>query len=268
MNLPNGYTLRVEQSRSGGRELYGVFAHKRDPDGKITTLTAKHGELITGGLGGNVSLQLYDGHLSTWNTANGTNSTFEFDNYNWPLNLAELMRFRGRGGDERELTLAELLRGYRYNLVARRFGAQPATNPEPQEPPEHIVAPSAVAAAFHQRIVFALSMLFLPLLAAPMGIMTRRSSRSFGLILGLILIVSYQKCLDFTAAYARATSAPAGMILWSEFAVFAVGTTYLFVRTDLQAGTPPVQQLEAGWIGIRDRIKAIFRPRRLAQART
>src|SRR4051812_1918040 len=67
MNLPNGYTLRVEQSRSGGRELYGVFAHKRDPDGKITTLTAKHGELLTGGLDGNVSLELYDGHLSTWN---------------------------------------------------------------------------------------------------------------------------------------------------------------------------------------------------------
>ena len=30
MNLPNGYTLRVEESRSAGRELYGVFAHKQD----------------------------------------------------------------------------------------------------------------------------------------------------------------------------------------------------------------------------------------------
>src|SRR5262249_42070491 len=134
--------------------------------------------------------------------------------------------------------------------------------------PEHIVAPSAVASAFHQRIVFAISMLFLPLLAAPMGIMTRRSSRSFGLILGLSLIVSYQKCIDFTAAYARATAAPAGLILWSEFAVFAIGTTYLFFRTDLKAGTPPVQQLEAGWTALRDRIKAVFRPKRLAQART
>jgi lipopolysaccharide export system permease protein len=267
MNLPNGYTLRVEQSRSAGRELYGVFAHKQDPDGKITTLTAKRGELITGGLDGNVSLQLYDGNLSTWTPQTGANSTLQFDNYNWPLNLAELMRFRGRGGDERELTLAELLRGYRFNLASGRFGPQTEANPEPEEPPEHIVAPSAVAAAFHGRIVFALSMLFLPLLGAPMGIMTRRSSRSFGLVLGLSLIVSYHKLLEFTGAYASATGAPAGLILWSEFALYAIGTTYLFFRTDLKAGTPPVQQFEAGWMTVRDRIVSVFRPKRLAPAR-
>ena len=92
MNLPNGYTLRVEESRSGGRELYGVFAHKQDPDGKITTLTAKHGELVTGGLDGNVSLQLDDGNISTWTPQAGANSTIAFDNYNWPLNLAEQLR--------------------------------------------------------------------------------------------------------------------------------------------------------------------------------
>ena len=259
MNLPNGYTLRVDQSRSGGRELYGVFAHKQEPDGRITTLTAKQGELITGGLDGNVSLRLYNGNRSEWDPKTNATSTLQFDGMDWPLNLAELMRFRGRGGDERELTIAELLRGYRYNLLAGRFGSQADANPEPEEPPEQIVAPSAVAAAFHNRLVFGISMLFLPLLAAPMGIMTRRSSRSFGLVLGLSIIVSYHKCLDFTAAYASATGAPAGLILWSLFALFATGSTYLFFRTDLKAGAPPVQQLEAAWLSFRDRIAAVFR---------
>ncbi len=259
MNLPNGYTLRVDQSRSGGRELYGVFAHKQEPDGQITTLTARQGELITGGLDGNVSLRLYNGNRSEWNPTTHATSTLQFDGMDWPLNLAELMRFRGRGGDERELTLGELLRGYRYNLLAGRFGSQADANPAPQQPPEQIVAPSAVAAAFHNRVVFGISMLFLPLLAAPMGIMTRRSSRSFGLVLGLSLIVSYHKCLDFTAAYASATGAPAGVILWSLFVLFAAGSTYLFYRTDLKAGTPPVQQLEAAWLSFRDRVLSIFR---------
>ena len=170
------------------------------------------------------------------------------------------MRFRGRGGDERELTIAELLRGYRYNLLSGRFGAQPEANPAPREPPEHIVAPSAVASEFHGRLVFGISMLFLPLLAAPMGIMTRRSSRSFGLVLGLSLIVSYHKCLEFTEAYAGATGAPAGLILWSMFGLFAVGSSYLLYRTDLKAGTPPVQQLEVGWLKFRDRIVVVLPP--------
>ena len=259
MNLPNGYTLRVDESREGGRDLYGVFAHKQESDGRITTLTAKQGELITGGLDGNVSLRLYNGNRSEWNPKTNATSTLQFDGMDWPLNLAELMRFRGRGGDQRELTIAELMRGYRYNLLAGRFGAQADTNPQPEEPPEQIVAPSAVAAEFHSRLVFGLSMLFLPLLAAPMGIMTRRSSRSFGMILGLSLIVSYHKCLEFTTAYAGATGAPAGAILWSLFTLYAVGSTYLFYRTDLKAGTPPVQQFEAAWLAVRDRIVSVFR---------
>lgn len=259
MNLPNGYTLRVDQSRSGGRELYGVFAHKQESDGRIITLTAKQGELITGGLDGNVSMRLLNGNRTEWNPATKATSTIQFDMNNWELNLGDLMRFRGRGGDERELTIAELMRGYRYNLLSGRFGAQADANPEPEEPPEQIVAPSAVAAEFHNRLVFGISMLFLPLLAAPMGIMTRRSSRSFGLILGLSLIVSYHKCLDFTTAYARATGAPAGIILWSLFGLFAIGSTYLFYRTDLKAGTPPVQQFEAGWLSLKDRIVSVFR---------
>ena len=259
MNLPNGYTLRVDESRNAGRELYGVFAHKQETDGRITTLTAKQGELLTGGLDGNVSLRLYNGNRSEWNPTTNATSTLQFDGMDWPLNLADLMRFRGRGGNERELTIAELMRGYRYNLLSGRFGAQPDANPEPEEPPEQIVAPSAVAAEFNFRVVFGLSMLFLPLLAAPMGIMTRRSSRSFGLVLGLSLIVSYHKCLEFTTAYAGATGAPAGVILWSLFGLYAIGSTYLFYRTDLKAGTPPVQQLEVGWLAIRDRIVAVFR---------
>ncbi len=259
MHLPNGYTLRVDESRKAGRDLYGVFAHKQESDGRITTLTAKQGELISGGLDGSVSLRLYNGNRSEWDPKTNATSTLQFDGMDWPLNLAELMRFRGRGGDERELTIAELMRGYRYNLLSGRFGAEADTNPEPEEPPEQIVAPSAVAAEFHYRLVFGLSMLFLPLLAAPMGIMTRRSSRSFGLVLGLSLIVSYHKCLEFTAAYSSATGAPAGVILWSLFALFAIGCTYLFYRTDLKAGTPPVQKFEAAWLAVRDRIVSVFR---------
>ena len=107
-------------------------------------------------------------------------------------------------------------------------------------------------------------MLFLPLLAAPFGIMAHRSSKSFGLVVGLLTLVSYHKVLEFTEAYAQNTGAPAGILLWSIFAVFALATTYLFVRTGLQAGAPPVQRLEAFWIGMIDRIGSVFSFKRTA----
>jgi lipopolysaccharide export system permease protein len=277
MNLPNGYTLRVEQSRGGGRELYGVFAHKQEDDGHIITLTAKRGELMTGRMDGTVSLRLYEGNRSEWNPETQAAATLEFEVFDWPLNLADLVRFRGRGGDERELTLLELMRGYRANVSAGRHGIvahvppppdtlPPGTTPEaalpPDALPEDAVAPSAVAAEFHGRVVFSLSMLLLPILAAPLGIMTSRASRSFGLVFGLLILVSYHKVLEFTGAYAASTGAPAGLILWSAFGVFAVGTIYLFRVTERQAGTPPVLRMEAHWVAFIDRIIAVFRPKR------
>jgi lipopolysaccharide export system permease protein len=265
MNLPNGYTLRVEQSRGGGRELYGVFAHKQEDDGHIITLTAKRGELMTGRMDGTVSLRLYEGNRAEWDPATKAAATLEFQVFDWPLNLADLVRFRGRGGDERELTILELLRGYRLNLVAGREKVTTAeTNPAPDKPPEEIVAPSAVASEFHGRLVFSLSMLLLPILAAPLGIMTTRASRSFGLVLGLLILVSYHKVLEFTGAYASSTGAPAGLLLWTAFALFAAGTIYLFYITERKAGTPPVLRMEARWVGFIDRIVSVFRPKRAA----
>jgi len=264
MNLPNGYTLRVEQSRGGGRELYGVFAHKQEDDGHIITLTAKRGELMSGNMDGTVSLRLYEGNRSEWDPATKAAATLEFQVFDWPLNLAELVRFRGRGGDERELTLLELMRGYRNNVMLGRHGNVAEVDPNPNKPPEDVIAPSAVASEFHGRLVFSLSMLLLPILAAPLGIMTNRASRSFGLMLGLLILVSYHKVLEFSGAYASSTGAPAGIILWTTFAIFTLGTVYLFYRTEQQAGTPPVLRMEARWVAFLDRIVAVFKPKRAA----
>jgi len=262
MSLPNGYTLRVEQSRGAGRELYGVFAHKQEDDGHVITLTAKRGELMSGAKSGTVSLRLYEGNRSDWNPETKTASTLQFDVFDWPLNLTDLVRFRARGGDQRELTLLELMRGYRINLLAGRGATNTAmVNPASNVAPEEVVAPSAIAAEFHFRLVFSLSMLFLPILAAPLGIMTHRASRSFGLIFGLLLLVSYHKVLEFTAAYASATGAPAGILLWTAFAIFIVATFYLFYITDHKAGTPPVLVMEAHWVAFTDRIVSVFRPK-------
>ncbi len=125
--------------------------------------------------------------------------------------------------------------------------------------PERILPPSAIASELHGRVVFSLSMLFLPILAAPLGIMTRRASRSFGLILGILLLVSYQKVLEFTEAYSGATGLPSGAMLWGIFCLFILGSSYLFVATFSRSGTPPVQRMEAHWNDFVGKLVAPFR---------
>jgi lipopolysaccharide export system permease protein len=249
MDLPNGYTLRVEQSRGAGRELYGVFAHQQKKDGTIVTLTAKRGELFTGGPDQATSLRLYAGNRSEWSPGATSASTVSFDAFDWPLNLQDLIRFRIRGGDERELTLSELLHGYVKNMG----GTQAGLNGAPTDPAvlrEDLVSPAAIAAELHGRIVFSLSILFLPMLAAPLGIMAHRASKSFGLVLGLLVLVVYHKVLEFSEAYATVGGVPPGLALWLPFALFIAGTSYLFLKTEIVAGATPMQRLEDQWTGV------------------
>ena len=260
MNLPNGYTLRVEHSSAAGRELSGVFAHKQDSDGKIITLTAKKGELVTGEQDGIVTMRLFAGNRSAWDPKTGENATLRFEVFDWPLDLADLVQFRGRGGDERELTVGELFDTMRANAAAGRTGL--ATSADQTVSPALRLAPSAIAAEFHGRLVFTLSMLLLPILAAPLGIMTRRATRSFGLIFGLLVLVSYHKVLEFTEAFAATKGKPAALLLWGTFVAFSVITLLLFRATDKTAGATPVQRFEAWWFGVIDALVKVFRPRK------
>ncbi len=115
--------------------------------------------------------------------------------------------------------------------------------------------------------MFALSIFLLPILAVPFGIMTQRSSKSFGMVAGLSLLVSYHKILEFTEKYASHTGAPAGIILWTIFVLFAVSVTWLFIQTQKLAGAPPVQRFEALWTGFWSAVSSIFRPKRATTAR-
>ena len=258
MDLPNGYTMRVEQSRGAGRELYGVFAHRQKEDGTIVTLTAKRGELVTGGPDRSTSLRLYEGNRSEWSPGATSANIVSFDAFDWPLNLEDLIRFRIRGGDERELTLSELLRGYLKNIDEEKteMGAE---KPSPVMLREDMVSPAAVAAELHGRIVFSLSILFLPMLAAPLGIMTHRASKSFGLVLGLLVLVVYHKVLEFSEAYATVGGVPPGPALWLPFALFIAGTSYLFLRTEIVAGATPMQRLEDQWTGVTAKVVRFVR---------
>jgi lipopolysaccharide export system permease protein len=260
MDLPNSYTLRVQESRGAGRELYGVFAHQQKEDGTIVTLTAKRGELVTGSAERATSLRLYQGNRSEWSPGSTTADTVSFDVFDWPLNLEELVRFRMRGGDERELTLSELLRGYINNMNAGKTGSRGGTT-NPDARPEERVSPAAVAAELHGRIVFSLSILFLPLLAAPLGIMTHRASKSFGLVLGLLTLVVYHKILEFGEAYATVGGMAPEPALWLPFMLFIAGTTYLFLKTEVVAGATPMQRLEDRWTDLTSSITRIFRRR-------
>ena len=92
-----------------------------------------------------------------------------------------------------------------------------------------------------------------------MGIMTRRSSRSFGLVFGLILIVVYHEILEFFEAIASVGFLVPVIALWTPFFLFLSASSYLFLKTEMVSGTTPVQNIEDKWSNFYQSIISLIR---------
>lgn len=133
-----------------------------------------------------------------------------FDRTTAPVELERRTPFRRRGIDERELTLNELWR-------------------ERDQPPLGLTT-RVLMGEFHSRIVRVLSTLLLPLLAISLSLGPRRTQRVSGIVLGLAVLIAYNKVLAVGAQLASFSGFSPWLTLWLPFLVFIGLTGALFMR--------------------------------------
>lgn len=132
--------------------------------------------------------------------------------------LTSLPLFRPRGKDVRELSLGELV------AESRMRGGLPA---------------GEVAAELHGRLARAVSLMFLPFLAIPMGLAAKRSRRGAGLVVGGGALVVYHYALQTVEGMMDMGRLPAAGI-WATTALFATLSLALFWRAQTKPGENPL----------------------------
>ena len=148
-------TLMAEAPPPGGGSGLGrVFVHERRPDGSRRTVTATGAALLETPNGDRSAIAFEKG-LMVDERPNGDRADILFNGFDWPVDRAALGELRPRGGSEAELTWPELTRA----LI----------NPPPD------LEPHRIAAEFNGRVVRALSVLAMPLLAIPLAMMGGRA---------------------------------------------------------------------------------------------
>jgi lipopolysaccharide export system permease protein len=214
-------TIMVEGLSDGGRQLNGIFLYSQKSDGSTTTTTAETGRLFRERTGMDLILKL---HRGKWiqTTPDGRKSTvLTFDDFDLPLEEAlGTSVFRERGQKERELTLTELWQ-QRLN------------------PPAGLTR-ERIDAEIHSRLVRIASVLFLPLLAMPLGIGSRRARRAVGLVVGMILLIFYHHVLQFAESLADNGVLPAPVALWVPFFCFVALSAWAFHLAATRPGYNPV----------------------------
>jgi lipopolysaccharide export system permease protein len=180
----------------------------RGADGS-DTVTAARGALIENDGGKRPTLHLEEGHRLTLKqrpvagqAAPSASEVAEFALADTPLGRISKDVFRGRGEDERELTIPELYR----NL---------------DRPPKQSTS-SEMVAELSQRLVNALSILILPFLAIPFAVGSRRSQRGARTVFALALVVIYHEIIQQGANIAGKGTVSHWFVLWLPCGLLAL----------------------------------------------
>lgn len=215
-----GMTFMAEQVAVGGRRLSRVFVYQETAGGGSITTTARSGALRPSSEDMRSVLYLADGVRATLNADGGPGGVLGFSELRQPIGESGAVSYRARGKDEEELTLPEL------------WSAR-------QAPPEGVSA-ATIAAEFHGRLVRTMTMLFLPLLAIPLGLGGGRARRSWGIVVGLVVLVLYQKVLQLGGALAALGEVSPWLGLWLPLALFAAAGGTLFAKASAGGIDNPV----------------------------
>ncbi len=239
-----GKTILIGDISEGGRALFRIFIQETDENGNNIVLTSQTGELTNDPRTFSLQLILYDG-IRVQSKPDGTGGkAAEFTEMKLPLEAVTPDEFR-KERKESELNFAELIRAY--------IEKWPSIDPED------------LTSEINYRLVRALTVLFLPLLAIPIGLSSRRSPASIRIVAGIAMLIFYYQILQFGKQMAENGRLSSFVAIWIPFLVFAAGSTYAFYVANSRIGQDPFSALfgliDTAWNWCHGRWRALF-PRR------
>jgi lipopolysaccharide export system permease protein len=217
-----GKTILIGDISDGGRTLTKIFVKEKDDSGRSIVVTAERGDLLKQA-DLSLVLSLHNG-IRSETTANGdATRAMTFTQLDLPLESIAPEPFRARGVKESELTFNELLKYY-------------AATPRDLDIED-------ITAEIHERLVRTVSIFFLPFLAFPVGISSRRTSKSLRMVVGVLFLVLYYEVLQFGEDMVRHKTLGPIPTLWVPCAIFAVCSLWLFWLADRRPGQDPLAPL-------------------------
>ena len=218
-----GKTILVDDIGDGGRVLNKIFIYEPLDDGGSATTTATEGTIFRSPNEFEHILHLVHGvRIETGTEQKARVLTFE--QFDLPLEQTVAPApFRDRGEQIRELTLVELVGQW-----LRPTGDFP---------------PSRVNAELNVRLVRIASFLFLPALAFPLGIGSRRRRHGAELVIGAILLILYNHLLQFGDNMAQTGQVSPAVSLWLPFLALSSFSAWGLYMACQRPGDHPVAAL-------------------------
>lgn len=216
------YVLSADAVDITGTQLTGVFLRQATANGE-QAISAASGQLQLSEDRSRLYLLLENG-VQLEDASDGKPHLVKFERILGNVSFnPDAPPFRARGETERELTLLEL-----YQAI--------------KTPGATTIQPARLIAELNARIVRALSLPFLPLLAIPLALTAKRQRRSSGLLVAMLLLLLYHHAVQAAETLGDTGQVPPATALWLVFYFFVAFCIWLFVSSSRRPGDNPISR--------------------------
>ena len=87
-------------------------------------------------------------------------------------------------------------------------------------------------------------LIILPFIAVPFGLNYGRNPSSAGIFIGVVLLVSLQKALEFAQSMGASGAIPPWSGIWGIIALLALFAFYIFRKSAYKMGQPPLTSFQ------------------------
>jgi len=205
--------LYVNKINPKNKELQDIFIEDKRIQNTVSTVVAPKGNLFSEPDQHIYHLKLYNGIINQVDLKNRSANSIVFNTYEIRLDLKKAVSaLKKRAKKRKEMSLAEL-RQYLKDSTQKGAGYFNALM------------------ELHKRFSIPFACLALGLLAVPLGIQSRPTKRSFGLVLGLIFFLFYYLLLSAGLVFGERGICPPIIGMWAPNVVLGGLGLYLLVHS-------------------------------------
>ncbi|MBM4341185.1 MAG: LPS export ABC transporter permease LptF [Deltaproteobacteria bacterium] len=217
----DGFVIYVDKVPLQGKKMEGILIYDERDKEKVNTIFAREGFLANNPQSQEVVLRLIDGDIHRFESRTNIYQKMQFNTYDLRLELAKTFASLGRKLKDHEMSIDDI----KEKMEMRKAVGADITSQEVE---------------LHKRYAIPFSCLVFGLLGVPLGIQPRRSGRSYGFVLSLLLFLSYYISLTASEILAIRKTIPPLLSGWAPNLLFGAFGMYLLIKTSREHPFKPL----------------------------
>jgi lipopolysaccharide export system permease protein len=235
----DGLVVYVDKVPIQGKRIEGVLIYDERDKEKVNTIFAKEGFLNSNPKSQEVVLRLLSGDIHRFEPKTKVYQKMKFDTYDLKLELGKTFAAMGKKLKEHEMSIDEI----KEKIEKMKQKGEDTTGQEVE---------------LHKRYAIPFACIVFGLIGVPLGIQPRRSARSYGFILGILILMTYYMSLTASEILAMRKTIPPFLAGWTPNLLFSGLGVYLLVKTAKESPFKPLIWLTTGLDFIRQKWKGLF----------